>query len=264
MATVTQAEPTEGAAINGAGPRNFVEPLTPDRVDMIRAGTREAREALKEAKKATRSAEEAIERIVQITPPNIGRVRFEIKGTAPYVQARFSYKAQILMEEKMQAGSQSTKGRKREARDFDADYEGAKHLSEEGWAGIPASAFRNAMISACRLVGFKMTLGKLCLFVEADGFDKVDGIPLIKINGTPEQNRVHVRNATGVIDIRVRPMWRDWSASLVVRYDQDQFSVKDITNLLHRAGVQIGVGEGRPDSKSSAGQGWGTFGIGND
>lgn len=43
-----------------------------------------------------------------------------------------------------------------------------------------------------------------------------------------------VRNATGVADIRVRPMWREWSADLRIRYDADQFTLNEVTNLLAR------------------------------
>ena len=197
---------------------------------------------------------------VVISAPNLKVAIFKIVGTAPYVQARFSQKAMHMMAEKMMAGS-TAKGKKvRSARDFDDDFEQAKHVSTEGWIGIPASAFRQAMISACRLVGFKMTLAKLSVFVEADGFDKVDGIPLIKLDGPPPKKcEMAVRNATGVADIRVRPMWESWGANVRIRYDADQFTVTDVSNLMHRVGMQVGIGEGRPDSKSSAGLGWGVF-----
>lgn len=198
---------------------------------------------------------------VQIKPPRIETATFNIVGTAPYVQARFSAKAMQAMMTKMAAGS-TAKGKKvRDARDFDEDYRNAMHLSMEGWHGIPAGAFRQAMISACRLVGYKMTLAKLSVFVRADGIDKVDGIPLIQLSGTPERVDMAVRNATGVADIRVRPMWREWSAKVRVDYDADQFTVSDVTNLMDRVGRQVGIGEGRPDSRESAGLGWGTFAL---
>ena len=197
---------------------------------------------------------------VQIKPANIQQAVFKIKGTAPYVQARFSAKAMQAMKEKMLAGS-TAKGKKvREARNFDDDFEQAKHVSEQGWVGIPASSFRQAIISACRLVGFRMTLAKLSVFVAADGFDRVDGIPLIKLQAPePERTEMAVRNATGVADIRVRPMWREWAADVTVSYDADQFTLQDVTNLMQRVGMQVGIGEGRPDSRDSAGLGWGTF-----
>lgn len=201
-----------------------------------------------------------VQTAVQIKPANIQQAVFKIKGTAPYVQARFSAKAMQAMKEKMLAGS-TAKGKKvREARNFEEDFEQAKHVSEQGWVGIPASSFRQAIISACRLVGFRMTLAKLSVFVAADGFDRVDGIPLIKLQAPePERTEMAVRNATGVADIRVRPMWREWAADVTVSYDADQFTLQDVTNLMQRVGMQVGIGEGRPDSRDSAGLGWGTF-----
>lgn len=198
---------------------------------------------------------------VRITPPKIREALFEIRGVAPYVQARFSGKAQQAMRTKMAAGNQAKKGKVREARDFDDDYRQAMHISEDGWVGIPAGSFRNALISACRLVNFKMTLAKLSIFVEADGFDVLDGLPLVRIHGTPEKTEMHVRNESGVADIRVRPMWRKWSVLVRVSFDEDQFSLEDVTNLLHRVGKQVGIGEGRPDSRESAGLGWGLFEV---
>ena len=105
-----------------------------------------------------------------------------------------------------------------------------------------------------------MTLAKLSSFVEADGFDREDGTPLVRIIGGDYRSVTHhVRNATGVVDIRSRPMWDEWEADVRIRFDADQFSLTDITNLLSRVGAQVGIGEGRPDSKSSAGMGWGMF-----
>lgn len=196
-----------------------------------------------------------------IPPLNMQHAAIRIVGTAPYMQARFSEKARQAMEAKHRAGSTARKGTKRDARDFEADYRGAMHLDGEGRAGIPASAFRAALISACRLVGFKMTVAKLSVFVEADTLDAVDGTPLVLIEGTPEQNVMHTRNATGVVDLRVRPMWRQWAAGLLIRWDADQFTITDVANLLDRAGAQVGIGEGRPDSKQSTGLGFGTFAI---
>lgn len=198
-------------------------------------------------------------REVQIPPPRLQVVEFILRGTAPYMQARFAQKAMLAMRAKHEAGSVAKKGKKRDARDFTADYEGAKHVSTEGWCGIPAGAFRSACISACRLVGFKMTLAKMSLFVEADGFDAIDGTPLVKIEGECEPSEMPVRNATGVVDIRVRPMWREWRVKLRIKFDLDQFSMEDVANLLMRVGTQVGVGEGRPDSKSSHGMGFGLF-----
>lgn len=198
---------------------------------------------------------------IEITAPDIRTAEFLIIGTSPYVQLKFSGKAINSMREKMEAGSQAKKGRKREPRNFEDDYKQALYRTKDGKHGIPASAFRNGMISACRIVGFQMTKAKLAVFVDADDVDDNEGIPLVYIEGEPEMVVHHVRNATGVADLRARAMWREWKVRLRIQFDNDMFSVQDVTNLLARVGVQVGVGEGRPDGKKSAGMGWGTFRI---
>ncbi len=198
---------------------------------------------------------------IKISAPNIREAKFIIRGTAPLVVHKFSAKAKAMIRQKQEAGSLANKGKSKSAKDFEEVFQGARHISTEGWDGIPAAAFRAGIISACRLVGFKMTLAKLSIFVAADGFDKTEGTPLVRILSPvePERNESMVRLATGVCDISVRPMWRYWGAELRIQYDADQFTADDVRNLLARVGAQVGVCEGRPDSKSSAGCGWGTF-----
>ena len=198
---------------------------------------------------------------IKISAPNIREAKFLIRGTAPLVVHKFSAKAKAMIRQKQEAGSLANKGKSKSAKNFDEVFQGARHLSSEGWDGIPAGAFRAGIISACRLVGFKMTLAKLSIFVAADGFDETEGTPLVRILSPkePERNESMVRLATGVCDISVRPMWKIWGAELRIQYDADQFTADDVRNLLARVGAQVGVCEGRPDSKSSAGCGWGTF-----
>lgn len=197
-----------------------------------------------------------------IRRPNFISAHFDIFGTTPLVLHKFSQKVQDKIREKQEQGSQAGKGKSREARDFESNYQAARHISTDGWDGIPASAFRNAMISACRTVGFKMTIAKMSLFCIADGFDD-EGNGLVRITkGEPRMDVRPGRNANGGIDLRSRPMWNHgWEARVSLRWDGDQFSNNDVINLLARAGMQVGVGEGRPDSKMSAGCGWGEFAV---
>lgn len=199
---------------------------------------------------------------ITITPPHLQTLHIRIEGVAPYMQAKFSEKSRQAMMTKQAAGSVAKKGTKREPRDFDADFVAAQHRSAEGWAGIPAAALRNACIDACRMVGFQMTRAKMSVFIEPDGFDVGDGTPLVRLDAAePERTEMATRNATGVVDIRIRPMWRQWGALVRLTFDADQFTGQDVTNLLARAGLQVGIGEGRPFSKSSAGLGFGLFRV---
>jgi len=211
---------------------------------------------------AAKKTKKAEAEVITISPPNFQHIKLDLEGTAPLMQARFSAKAMQAMMSKMAAGSSAKKGTKREARDFDEDFQQAMHVSEDGWIGVPAAALRNACIDVCRMVGFKMVYARMSIFVLPDGNDKVDGQPLIKLDaGEPERTEMATRNATGVADIRIRPMWREWRLHPVFRFDGDQFKESDVVNLVARAGEQIGLGEGRPFSKMSNGMGFGTFRI---
>lgn len=199
------------------------------------------------------------EKQVVITAPKFESMKVHIVGTAPLVMHKFWKKAEIMATQA--EGKSGKRNGKKAARDFESDYLKSIHRAAEGWYGIPASAFRAAMISACRLVGFKMTLAKLSVWVTQDGFD-ADGYPLVKLTkGEPRRHDAYVRNQTGVVDIRSRPMFHEWAATVTITYDADQFNSSDVVNLLSRAGGQVGLLEGRPDSKESAGMGWGTFRI---
>ena len=207
---------------------------------------------------------EAIPEVFEISPPDLRIITTTLVGMSPLMVCRFSAKAMEQMRAKHEAGSSAKKAAKA-ARNFDDDFHNARHVSEDGWDGIHAAAFRHGLIDACRLVGFKMVLAKMSLFIEPDGFDRVDGVPLVRIiGGEPEKRLLHTRNATGVVDLRMRPMWREWKLNLRVKYDAQQFKTTDVLNLLSRVGQQIGVGEGRPFSKNSPGLGFGTFRLQTD
>lgn len=199
---------------------------------------------------------------VTIRPINMQVMMLRLIGTSPYMQCRFSVKALAQIKETQEAGSTAKKGKQKKAKNFDAEFLAARHVSSAGWIGVPAPALRNACIDACRLADFAMTRAKMSIFIEADGLDEVEGTPLVKlIANEPEKSELPVRNATGVVDIRPRPLWRKWSIEVRVRYDADQFTAEDVVNLMERAGQQIGIGEGRPFSRKSNGMGFGLFTV---
>ncbi len=202
--------------------------------------------------------------VAVIAPANIVISKIKIQGTAPLVINKFSAKARRQMMDAMSTPKNAKKAKsERPPRDYDADYMGARHISSEEWDGIAASAFKNAMVAACRTVGIVMTKTKMALWIIADGIDKDDGTPLVKIISKkgPERHEGLVRNDNGGADIRIRPMWREWSAVVSIEYDADMITPDSIVNLLDRAGRQVGICEGRPFSKNSCGQGWGTFQV---
>lgn len=204
----------------------------------------------------------ATQKTVSISAPNFHRAAFELIGTEVLVMHRFSAKIKKQMKDKMETGKAASSRKNREPKDTDDVFSEARYVSPEGWDGMPASAFRKAMISACRLVGFKMTLAKLSIFVEADGHDAAEPqIPLVRIIGEPTKQEDMARVETGQPYVTVRPAYHNWRAKVIIRWDADQFTLADVSNLLARVGQQVGIGEGRPDSKNSAGMGWGLFAV---
>lgn len=200
-----------------------------------------------------------------IPAPDIRGVCLELIGEAPLMINKFSAKAQQQMRETQEAGSTAKAKKTREAKDFEDCFNGARHISTEGWDGIHAAAFRNAAIDACRSAGFQMTRAKLAIFTEPDGFDRDDNTPLVRITeGVPTMDIANVRNQSGVADLRARPLYFPWKAKLTMRYDAGILTLQDVVNLMSRVGMQVGIGEGRPYSKQSAGLGYGLFRIGPD
>lgn len=199
---------------------------------------------------------------MNISPPKFEEAVFELIGTEVLVIHRFSNKVKNELEAKAVAGKTAGSRKNREPKDIEQIYNSARYISDQGWDGFHAGSIRNAMISACRLVGFKMTLAKLSIFVVADGHDKDEPqIPLIRIIGKPTMQKDMARVETGQPYVTVRPAYHNWKAKVRIRWDADQFTLGDITNLLARVGMQNGIGEGRPDSKNSAGMGWGLFSL---
>ena len=212
------------------------------------------------AKMTTKAIEE--KKSVTISAPKLKVATFEITGVAPLVIHRFSAKTKNEMKLKMETGKAASSKKNREAKDTDETYNESRYISSEGWDGLHAGAIRNAMISACRLVNFKMTLAKLSIFVIQDGWDAQEPqIPLIRIYGKPVKQEDMARVETGQPYVTVRAAYHKWSAKIKIRFDSDQFTIDDIFNLLYRVGMQVGIGEGRPDSKKSAGMGWGLFEV---
>lgn len=202
---------------------------------------------------------------VTISKPRFGKAVIPIRGTAPYVGNKMSTRDIDKMRQDQEAGQQARSRKRREPKDFTNLHREKIHVSGEGWYGIPAAAFRCAMIDACRVAGYKMTMAKMSVFVLPDGFDKDDGQPLVRIVSSAEPRSFQMigRYNNTSTDILVRPQWMQWGCNIPVKWDEDQFSAEDVVNLLCRAGEQVGVGAGRPFSRETPGLGFGTWEVVN-
>ena len=205
-------------------------------------------------------AKSAVTRI-SISKPNYQSIKFKIVGTAPLMVHHFGEKARKQMIDK-QTGVNQVKG-KRPPKDYKKEFESARYVSTAGWDGFYAGSIRNAMIAAVRYVdGLQMTKAKGLFFVQAQGFDKSDGSPMVRILGSKAVHDTRpARNDDGGADIRNRPRYDKWHAEVVIDFDADAMTATDVANLLHRAGTSVGICDGRPGSPNSNGMGFGTFKV---
>lgn len=169
------------------------------------------------------------------------------------------------MEEK-QTAKDTTKA-KREPKDYAAEFNAARYIARGsgksgGWDGLPCSALRAAMISACRTVdGLPMVRAKGAFFILAQGYDVTDNSPLCRIIGEPVHDTRPVRLESGVADLRNRPRYDSWAVELEIQFDADILTANDVGNLLARAGAQVGLCELRPMAPNSFGGDFGTFSV---
>lgn len=199
---------------------------------------------------------------VQIKRPNFQHTIVKVIGTAPYMSNAMSSEARAKMKAGQEEGTRARRmKRNRDPKNFHAQFKGSLHVSREGWNGITASSFRNAMIDACRTVDLAMTRAKLFIFIEPDGYCANDGTPLVRIYGDPVADERIGKLASGTSDILVRARFDEWHCNIKIKWDADSLSAVDIVNLLARAGVHCGVGAGRPNSRQSNGIGMGTFRV---
>lgn len=195
-----------------------------------------------------------------IAAPNFQVVEVGIRGTAPLMIHRFSQKAINQIKGRQTAVNKVKEPRK--PKDYKAEFNAARYIAKQGWDGFYAGAIRNAVIRAASYGGgLSMTAAKGLIFVIAEGFDKQDGTPLVRIIGKVAHDCRPARNDGGGIDIRNRARFDAWSAKLKVRYDADLLSAQDVLNLLARAGESVGICDGRPGSPNSNGCGFGTFNV---
>lgn len=198
--------------------------------------------------------------VFSIKAPNFQTLEVRIKGSAPLMVHKFSMKARHQIQAK-QTSADKVKGA-RAPKDYKAEFNAARYISKQGWDGFYAGSIRNAMIRAASYGGgLTMTQAKGLLFIVAEGFDKEDGTPLVRIQGKATHDTRPARNDGGGIDMRNRPRYDDWGAKLKISYDADLLSAQDVLNLLARAGESVGICDGRPSSPNSNGCGFGTFTV---
>jgi hypothetical protein len=172
-----------------------------------------------------------------------------IRGLAPVIPHKWSEKSLRLMREK-QPGSRVKA--KHDPKDPVEEAEAATYLLPDGRPGMPATAFKAAMVGAVRhFEGITMVAAKQLLFVEGEGPDQ-----LVAIDGERTLREDTPRNSGGTADLRYRYSYWPWTAVLPITFIPSVIDLQSVITLLNAGGLG-GVGDWRPSAPKSA---TGTFG----
>lgn len=175
-----------------------------------------ATEFLVSVSPAKAKKKKAIDKHLSIPPPNFKAIKLKLEGTTPLVQRPIGV-------------------RHRPGQSF--------YLAKEGWRGIPTYGIRQSFIGACRLECLKF--GKMpFLGARPDGFDVVEGTPMVKITkGKPrDAGEVDEKFEGGLL------YDAGWRAVAVIEFDADWFKPEGLVKLMSIAGAEIGLGRLRPNA----------------
>lgn len=188
-------------------------------------------------------------------------VEVPLRGITPLIVSKFSEKAKVEMRAKQQGQTRL----KKDAKDPHADYMAAQYRFADGRHGIPSVAFKGAIVAAARqFEGITLVSTKIAIFVHGepsdDGHDLLVPIEGFTTDAMPMMREDAVRLATGVADLRYRPMYTPWSVNLTVTFSENLLNQESLLNLVNAAGMG-GVGEWRPSAPKSLTGSYGTFEV---
>lgn len=170
-----------------------------------------------------------------------------IVGTTPLIVHRFSEKAKRQMLDNMQ-GRKSPK----QAKDPQADYEAAFYRLGDGGYGFPSLAFKAATVGGARFYsGVTMTALKQFMYLRGEVGD--DGRALTRIEGDAVMREDVVTVGRNGSDLRYRPQFSEWRATLEVTYVTSALTRGSVLSLIDAGGMGVGVGEWRPEKDGDFG-----------
>ena len=208
------------------------------------------------AKKAAPVADSGAREAIRIERIQRKLLTVNIIGVTPLIPHAWSAKARRLM---LESQSGVTVASKRGAKVPEEEAEGALYRLPDGTPGMPAVAFKAAIIGAVRLFkGITLVESKSALFVEGIGPDQ-----LVPIEGEMTLREDTPRNANGNADLRYRYAFFPWRATLRVQYPETFITDSSVVNLVDAAG-DGGVGDWRPSAPKSLTGTFGRFRVDTD
>ena len=119
---------------------------------------------------------------------------------------------------------------------------------------FPVIAFKAATVSGARYYGSSVSMTGMRQFIFfKDDMSKHSGQMLAHITGEPIMREDVVRVGRGGTDLRYRPEFPEWSATLHVTYVPTMLTRFSMLSLIEAGGLGVGVGEWRPERNGDFG-----------
>jgi len=178
-------------------------------------------------------------------------------GETPLMAHKFAEKLRKQILDKHMG--EATEGRER--KDPEANFQAARYRLSDGGDGVPAGGLKAAIVKGfIKGSGVPVTKAKGAIRVTADDA-ATNLVRILGPHGVPDWPAMRedvVRNASGVIDIRHRPVYWPWAMRLEVEFLPSICSMQQVLQAIATAGFIEGLCEWRPGSKESLS---GTFGT---
>lgn len=188
---------------------------------------------------------------IRLTDIQLQTLSVPIVGITPLLPQKWTNDALDQMRQKQQQGKTATIKKPKDP--LHNAHESTYWLSENV-PGIPAGAFKSAIVSACGLFkGIAKVHSKLMFVVEGEGPENL--VPIVDCKWEPRE--FQVRNATGVADLRYFNVIFPWRAVLNVTFPPALVEASAVASLVDAAGKFSGVGGYRPSAPKVAS---GTYG----
>lgn len=199
----------------------------------------------------------AVAKPVATPPPVITLTRVQaetilvpIVGTTPLIVNKFTEKAKRMILD-AQRGIKHP----REIREPETEYLAAFYRTDTGY-GFPSTAFKLATIGGARYYGGQIKMTELRQFMFFHGvFVPAELVELTEIISSeePTMREDMVGLPMNKTDLRYRPQFWPWSATLKVTYVKSSITMDSVISLIEAGGMGVGVGEWRPEKDGTFG-----------
>jgi hypothetical protein len=190
---------------------------------------------------------------IELTRLSEQELEIPIVGTAPVIPHKWSEKSIRMMPGHPEKEKVKTK---KEDRDPETEADACLYKLKGNRLAIPATAFKAAMVGACRFFEKPSMVEAKQMFFVVGEVDE-SGDQLVPITGEKTLREDTPRNSNGNADLRYRYAIKNWTATLNVRFVPEIISPESIVSLVDAAG-RGGVGDWRPSAPKSY---TGTFGT---